>query len=286
MSDGSGEAEGRRRPLDVTEADEDVPVRSVARALDILFALEHGRQTAGMIARSTGLSKVTARRLLGSLTYRGLVVADPTTSTYMLGPGCFGILDAVVRGAGGMEVIAGSVLTELAAATRETVAVYVRAGPRRICVAQVPSPQPVRYTARLGMENPIHTGAMGKVLLAFSEPDEREDIVSRMTLDASTDATITDRDVLDAELRKIREQGYAVSRGERSPGVAAISAPVFAGDGRILAALSILGPDERLTDAVMADVRPRLLAAATQVADRVAAQGGAPIDEPQLAEVP
>lgn len=252
------------------------PVRSVSRALDILFALQHGPQTVGAIARSTGLSAVTARRLLSSLTHRDLVVQDRTTPTYRLGPGCFGILDAVARGAGGLDVIAGPVLARLAEETAETVALYVRAGPRRICVTQVPSAQPVRYTARLGMDNPIHTGAMGKVLLAFSDGAERDDILDHMDLVAFTPATITDRTALERALEQVRARGYAESRGERSAGVAAVSAPVFASDGRILAALSILGPAERLSDTVLAGLRAPLLASARQITERVARIAGRP----------
>jgi DNA-binding IclR family transcriptional regulator len=255
-------------PDAVSAAEAGTPVRSVSRALDILAALQRGPQTVGAVAATTGLSAVTTRRLLSSLTYRDLVVQDRTTPTYRLGPGCFGILDAVARGAGGLGVIAGAVLDRLAKESGETVALYVRAGPRRICVAQVPSAQPVRYTARLGMENPIHTGAMGKVLLAFSDPAERAEILDHMDLVSYTPATITDRAALDRELEKIRRQGYAESRGERSAGVASISAPVVLGDGRILAALSVLGPSERLPDATLARLRPRLIAAAHDIATR------------------
>jgi DNA-binding IclR family transcriptional regulator len=251
-------------------SDEDAPVRSVSRALDILFALEHGPQSVSAVARTAGLSTVTTRRLLASLAHRDLVVPDRTTPTYRLGPGCFGILDAVVRGAGGLDVIAAPVLNALSEETGETVALYVRAGPRRICVAQVPSPQPVRFTARLGMDNPIHTGAMGKVLLAFSDPAERDEILDRTELVAYTPATITDRAALDRELAKVHDAGYAESRGERSAGVAAVSAPVLGPDRHAIAALAILGPSERLDDATLERLRKPLIAAARDVAKRIA----------------
>ena len=252
---------------------DEVPVRSVARALDLVTALEDGPQTLGMLAQSSHLSKGTAHRLLATLATAGLVTQDPATATYALGPGCFGILDAVVHGAGGLDLIAASALADLSAVTRETVALYVRAGPQRICVAQVASPQPIRYSARLGMENPVYAGAMGKVLLAFSRPGVRDEILDRMPLVAWTGNTITDRRELERELDAIRARGLAVSRGERSVGVAAVSAPVFATDGRVLAALAILGPDERLTDATIAACEAPLIATAADISDRIAAAG-------------
>ena len=258
--------------------DDGSPVRSVSRALDILFALQRGPQTVAQVGRATGLSTVTVRRLPSTLAYRDLVVQDRTAPTYRLGSGCFGFLDAVARGGGGLDVIAGPVLEGLAQETGETVALYVRAGPRRICVAQVPSAHPVRYTARLGMENPIHTGAMGKILLAFSVPEERDDILDHMDLVSYTPATITERGALDRELERIRKQGYAESRGERSAGVAAVGAPVFSPDGGILAALCVIGPSDRLTDAALARLRRPIAAAAKDVTDRVARSlGRAPV---------
>jgi DNA-binding IclR family transcriptional regulator len=134
----------------------------------------------------------------------------------------------------------------------------------------VPSPQPVRYTARVGASNPLHTGAMGKVLLAFSDPGDLGDLLDRMTLTASTDRTITDRRKLEDELNTIRGSGYAVSRGEQAVGVAAMSAPILRSDGVILAALSVLGPTDRLTDEKLQELLPILRAAATTVTERVA----------------
>ena len=245
-------------------------MRSVARATDILLALQHGTVSLGRIAQRTGLSKPTAHRLLASLSYGQLVIQDPVTSEYMLGPGCLGIADAVMSGLGGLGPISKPTLAKLSVDSGESAALHVRAGLQRICVDQVPSPQPVRYTAHVGVSNPLHTGAMGKVLLAFSDPGDLGDLLDRMTLSASTNATITDRTALEKELNKIRGLGYSVSRGEQAIGVAAMSAPVLRADGAILAALSVLGPTDRLTDAAIKKTLPVLLAAAKDITDRIA----------------
>jgi DNA-binding IclR family transcriptional regulator len=251
--------------------EDQVLVRSVARAIDILLALSHGTVSLGRIAQRTGLSKPTAHRLLASLSYGQLVIQDPVTSEYMLGPGCLGIADAVMSGLGGMGPIARPSLEQLSAATGETAALHVRAGLQRICVEAVPSPQPVRYTARVGGANPLHTGSMGKLLLAYSDPHDVNDLLDRMTLSAATEATITDRRQLEAEMETIRNRGYAVSRGEQAVGVAAMSVPILKSDGFIYAALSVLGPTDRLTDAVMQDNLPTLQQAAREITDRIAA---------------
>lgn len=246
------------------------PVRSVARAADILVALEDGPRSLGRISQSTGLSKPTAHRLLASLAYRQMVIQDPVTVEYMLGPGCLRVADAIMRGAAGIGALVMPVLESLGASSGETVALHVRAGLERICIGQVPSSQPVRYTAHVGAAYPLHTGSMGKVLLAFSEDGERGELLDRLPLEALTEATITDRGQLEVEIDSIRKQGYGTSRGERASGVAAMSAPIFGPDGRLLAALSILGPDGRLSGQVVMDrLRRELLAGAAECTDRV-----------------
>jgi DNA-binding IclR family transcriptional regulator len=255
--------------LEDCRVDDHGPVRSVARAADILLALEDGPTSLGRISQRTGLSKPTAHRLLASLANRQMVIQNPLTVEYALGPGCLRVADAIMRGAAGIGSLVMPILESLAATSGETVAIHVRAGLERICIGQVPSSQPVRYTAHVGATYPIHSGAMGKVLLAFSDDAERQDLLERIPLPALTAATITNRAHLEAEIERIRALGTSTSRGERANGVAAMSAPVFGPDTRLLAALSILGPDARLSDGVFASLRPALLAAAAACTERL-----------------
>jgi len=245
--------------------DDNSPVRAVTRAIDVLVSLQDGPQSLARIAETTGLMKPTVHRLLATLSLSQFVFQDPSTGDYMLGPGCLGIADAVLRGLGGLGLMARGTLEALAEASQETIALHVPAGAQRICVAQVPSPQPVRYTSAVGAAKPLYTGSMGKVLLAFEEEDDRQELFARLTLVAITPATVTDRAELERQLAETRKKGYAISRGEQADGVAAISAPVFAANGHILAALSILGPSTRMSDSIMAKLRPMVIDAALDI---------------------
>ena len=92
-----------------------VPVRSVARALDLVFLSRGLPRSLGSLARSTRLSRGTAHRLLATLADAGLVRQDPATATYALGPVCFDLLEAVTRGAGGLDIIAAPILERVLA---------------------------------------------------------------------------------------------------------------------------------------------------------------------------
>lgn len=245
--------------------DDTSPVRAVSRAMDLLLALEAGPRSLAQIADATGLTKPTAHRLLATLFRSQLVIQNPYSSDYMLGPGCLGIANAVLRGLGGLGLIARDILDRLAEVSQETVALYVPAGTQRVCMAQVPSPQPVRYMATVGAARPLYTGAMGKILLAFADEKDREELFSRLTLLPVTPATVVDRDELDMQLAEARRRGYAVSRGEQADGVAAISAPVFAANGHIMAAVSILGPSIRMSDLTMATLRQVIIEAGQEI---------------------
>jgi DNA-binding IclR family transcriptional regulator len=245
--------------------DDTSPVRAVTRAMDVLLSLEEGPQSLAKIADVTGLTKPTAHRLLATLSRNQLVIQNPWTSDYMLGPGCLGIANAVLNGLGGLGLMAQDILEGLAKTSQESVALHVPAGTQRVCVAQVPSPQPVRYTADVGAAKPMYTGAMGKILLAFAHEQDRLELFSRLTLTPVTPLTITNKFELENELAEVRKQGYAVSRGEQADGVASISAPIFAASGHVMAAVSILGPSTRMSDDAMAKLRPLVVRAGQEI---------------------
>jgi IclR family acetate operon transcriptional repressor len=254
-------------------AEPDDAVKSVVRAIEVLLSLKDGPQSLATISERTGIAKPTAHRLLATLFHGQLVIQNPVTSDYQLGPGCLGIANAVLHGAAGVGLAARSTLVRVSDETQETVALHILAGLQRVCVLQIPSPQPVRYESAVGVPKPIYTGAMGKVLLAFMSDDDRAELFSHLTLAPMTRNTRTDRKQLEGELRQIRRQGWSTSRSEHTEGVAAVSAPVFDAHGRILAALSIIGPATRLTEATMARFRPGIVKAAEEISTALGRRG-------------
>ncbi len=182
------------------------------KALRVLEALEDGPLALADLAPACRLPRATAWRLASALEGHGLVRRDPE--------GRFGLghrLAALARAANRsvpLAEAAAPALAELRRATGESVQLYVREGERRVCVAALESPHGLRTIVALGAALPLDKGSAGKVL--------RED------------ATALAR-------------GYAVSVGEREPGVASVSAPVRDADGRIVAAVSVSGPIERTT---------------------------------------
>ena len=232
----------------------DTPGRSVAsieRAADVLFLFAQDDQPdlgVTEIAKALEISKAVVHRILTSLRERNLVVVDAESRRYTLGPAVLQ-LAAAYRDRLDVRTLALETMQQLSAATNETATLSVRNGTTRLYVDQVTPPREVRMTVQLGQPFPLHAGSSGKAFLAFLAPAERDAYLADHPLDAVTDQTITDRGVLEAELDRIREQGFAVSLGERQVDAASVAAPVFDVDG-VTAVISVCGPLERLRPVV------------------------------------
>ena len=239
-------------------------IQSVERSIDILMTLAEGPRTLTEIVRSTGLSKGTVFRMLSSLNYERLVIKDPVSGRYLLGPGFLRLMQGMMNGLGGLSAGAKPVLEALRDSTGETVALHVAIGPERVCMEEFQSRSSIRYSSFPGATAPLHVGSAGRVLLAFLDDAERERALR--ALEGFPPEQRPDMQTLRAELERVRRQGYALSTGERIAGASAISVPVRG--HRFVASLSILGPESRLTRKRRLELLPALneAAAATEAA--------------------
>ncbi|MGH3586734.1 MAG: IclR family transcriptional regulator, partial [Pseudonocardia sp.] len=203
------------------------PVRSVARAVDILLALGGGPRQLGELSNEVVLSKATTYRILATLKQKGMVLQEEAAGLYRLGPACFRMMSSVVDGRAGFPFDADAELEALRAQTAETITVHVRAGLSRLCIQELPSPQAIRYVSGLGVTEGIHVGSAGKVLLAFLPPDELEPLLKTLDMRPMTPSTITSLTELRAELDVVRSRGTAYSAGERVVGAVGVSAPIL-----------------------------------------------------------
>ena len=240
-------------------------VQVVERAIDILNVLSKGRATLSEVTREVGLPKGTTFRILGALQYEKVVFKDPVDSSYQLGPGFLRLSQTQTPWFGALTILTEPAMSALLEQAQETVALHVRVGPERICVAELPSPQQIRYSAEVGVPVPLYVGAAGKVLLAQLEGQALERMLGALDLLPFTDGTIRDREELSAAVEKARVDGYAQSLGERVASAAAISVPIDLSLD-VGASLSLLGPADRFTEEVRLSQLDNLLAAAKAAA--------------------
>lgn len=162
----------------------------------------------------------------------------------------------------------------LLAETNETVHLSVLSGDEVIYIDKLDSTEPVHTYTSIGGRAPAHCVATGKVLLAWREQPSTS-LMTVRPLPTFTPATLTDTSALAFELERVRQQGYAVNRGEWRASAWGVAAPVFDGRQRVVAAMGISGPAarvrargvKRLSDLVVQAARQASVLPATLAAD-------------------
>jgi DNA-binding IclR family transcriptional regulator len=219
---------------------------SVANAARVLKAFTPADREWGVsdLARRLGIAKSTAHRLLATLTDEGLLEQDAGTGRYRLGLAIFD-LAAAAQSVDLHEAVL-SPMTELRNRTGETVQVAVLDGREVVYVERLDSPNTLRLFLEIGRRNAAHSTGCGKALLAFLPPDQLERTLRNWKPVAKTPHTITDIAALRKDLVDARRRGFAVNRRESESGVISVAAPIRDVSGRVVAAISVAGPAERL----------------------------------------
>jgi IclR family acetate operon transcriptional repressor len=239
----------------------------VEKALRILEAL--GKDTVELslmeLSRLLAIERSTLHRLLGTLEGRGFIRKDPVSIRYSLGIKMLELgTAATARSALGRT--AAPILDRLAVRCRHTVNLAVLDRDEILYVARRDSPEPLRLSVEVGRRIPAHCTALGKAMLAFRPVTEVRRLFSRRRrLPRFTPNTITrPRDVL-AQLEAIRRTGVALDREELTLGIRCLAAPILDLTGQACAAISITAPSATLDEERVAELRPVLLEAVTEV---------------------
>ncbi|MCZ8523860.1 MULTISPECIES: IclR family transcriptional regulator [Paenibacillus] len=235
-------------------------VRAVERALDILLCFTDADDLSlTEISARVGLHKSTVHRLLASLEGKGFIIRHPASERYRLG---FRIweLSANLTHSDDPAVILLPELERLRDQLGETVSLYVRDGFERVRVQAVQSNQAIRRVAPIGARLPLYVGASSKVLVAFAGAAEQQALLEDPAWPRAVDPAAYAQ-----QLAEVRALGYATSVEEREPGAAAVSAPVFDRAEKLVAALAVSGPSNRLTVELMKEHAPVLTEAARRM---------------------
>jgi IclR family transcriptional regulator, KDG regulon repressor len=140
--------------------------------------------------------------------------------------------------------------------------VAVLDGREVVYVERRESPQTLRLFGRVGHRNDAHCTSTGKLLLAYLSDDELDSVLRGWRLERKTPYTITDPRALRSALVEVRKQGWAENVNESELGAASIAAPIRNDRGTVIAALSIVGPVQRLgSDSLRRFARPAVEAA-------------------------
>jgi len=222
-------------------------LNSIEKALVILTKFQDIKPSWGIREMSTelGFSPATVQRILQVLKSYEFVRQNPKTRQYFIGNIFYKFLDNL-NSTNNLARIGRRFMEELATATLETVHLNIIEKNLRICIDNIESPKVLKAGMPIGNKSPLYAGASAKCLLAFSTEEFQDNYIKTTKIEALTEDTIVQPDKLFEEIYKIKEQGYAISLGERTPGLGSVSAPVFDYKGQILASLSLAIPEIRM----------------------------------------
>lgn len=254
-------------------------VQTIKRVSSILEAL--GQNPNGMSIRELSskihLPKGTVHRLLSSLSYFGYVRQDPKTRNYFLGLKLVELGNLLLSQLD-LRKEAEPFLRDLAERTKETVHMVFLDRDEIVYIEKVElnhNPSGLKMASRIGLRNPAHSCAVGKVLLSYLPEEELDRIIKEKGLPKRTENTITDPQVLKAHLKTIRAQGYAVDDEENERGIRCVAAPILNETGKPVAAISISGPAFRITKKVIQDtLRKEVMETALKISKRLGYQEG------------
>jgi DNA-binding IclR family transcriptional regulator len=231
----------RKSPYELQVLDRAVAV------LDALSENGEGGLALSEVAKSIGVAKSTAHRLLRVLERRRFVLRRAENDKYVLGVKLFqlGSLAAPQRH---LRDRAHKYLEHLAEETGETVHLAVLDDGHVLHLDNVESEHTLRMATVPGSYGPASATALGKALLAYLREGQCDAIIRKHGLPARTGNSITTIAELKRELRLVRDHGYALDNEEYSEGLRCVAAPVRGPSGDVLAALGMAGPSIRVTD--------------------------------------
>jgi DNA-binding IclR family transcriptional regulator len=230
--------------------------QTAGRTLDLFQAVVGNDRPRGLmeLADETGIDKSTAARLLGLLVDRGLICRSEQSRRYEVGPEFVAMLTTFTARLD-VRRVAAPHLTELRQLTGETVSLHLRIGQSRVCVDGLESEHPVRRVAPLGESMPLYQGPSGKVILAHLDAAESDPVLAAAQMHG------VDIQALREQLDQIRAVGFALTDGDRTPGVRAESACILGPQGPV-GSITIAGPSARWSQSEAESVAGRLANAA------------------------
>lgn len=253
---------------------EDLHSTTLKKCLTVLEALSRSSRplTYTDILDRTGLPKSTGYRLISILANERLVHFDAENRTYRIG---YRLLELAAQGLNSFDLrdIAAPVLRAVGEATQENVLLAVRDGDEIVYIDRVESTRSVRSSTAVGNRAPLYCTGLGKAILAFLPRGARFDLYATMRFHRFTTNTIMTADVLETELERIRERGFAYDDTEHQPDIRCVAAPILGRQGEPVGAVSISAPSSRADHKSLDAWTPLVRDAASRISREIGGTG-------------
>jgi IclR family KDG regulon transcriptional repressor len=221
-------------------------IASVQHALDILnlFARNHAELGNSDIARMLDMNPGTAAGLIYTLRINNYLDQNPENRKYHLGMKLAERAAVLLDGID-LRKVATPILENLLEWSGESVNLAIRDGQEVVYIERLFGSHPLGIRSELGKRAPLHSTALGKVILAHLGPNDIQSILLDYKFTSVTPKTIINLEEFLAELEKVKSNGYAVDEQENELGGRCLAAPIMDHTGKSNAAISISAPIQR-----------------------------------------
>lgn len=222
------------------------PVRSIRKAAEILDIIAEEKRPMSLteLAEATGWAKSTVYGLLCSMRSVGFVEQSAETGRYELGVRLFEYGSAV-QSTRNILTLSREPMRALVAATNESVTLSMLDRGEVLILGHAEPDNSFHIVSETGRHLPSFCTAQGKVLLS-DLPSANVKRIFDAHVQAFTPHTATAFEQLDAELKTVRKQGYAIENGEFRIGIRGVAAPIRTHSGAVQYALGLIGMFRRI----------------------------------------
>jgi IclR family transcriptional regulator, acetate operon repressor len=243
--------------------------QTIARAIGILkcFTDAQPQLSLAEIVEATRLNKATAHRMLAALEREGLIARPGDGEAYRLGSEAIALGGRALR-ATTLHAASHPELETLAQVTGESATIEALIGDTMFILDEAISARLLGAMPSIGTRWAVHATSTGKAVLAHLGAAELERLLEQ-PLARFTPHTIASAAELKQEIAAVRRLGYATVCDELEVGYAAVAAPIFDHQGRVVAAICIGGPTVRLSPARLAELSSAVKQAAARSSGRL-----------------
>jgi DNA-binding IclR family transcriptional regulator len=252
-------------------------VPNLERGLQIMELLSERPEglTKTEIVAALGLPANSVYRITSTLINMGYLQRDARSRKFHLTGRMMDIGQAWIDRQSLVET-AWDTMLDLRDSTRETVLCGALCNHGGVVLEQAPGLHPVTINVAKGTHFPLHATAPGKCLLAFMPGNERDRMISEITLQRMTSNTITSKSALKNELGRIRTRGWSTDKSEIMEGIHCVAAPVFGRDGETAGAIWVVAPSSRMPQKMFNETAGHVIKSAKTISGRLGFRGETP----------
>lgn len=215
--------------------------RTTQRTVDILKMISKRPEgvTLDEICEKQEMPKTSAYDIVMTLVHMGMVnVTKGQKQTFTIGLTAYRIGINYTNNLDFASII-DPVLKSYAREVGKTVFFGVRADHEVVYISKFDPENPIITTSTVGSKNPMYCTSLGKAILAYTDEETRDQIISRIKFYKKTENTILTKEGLLEELDRVRREGYALDAREVEDHMECVGAPVFDQEGNVLGAISV-----------------------------------------------